>query len=106
MSIRPAGVAPPVVRHQLPQTYFEEVGTHAREQVVAFEDRGDEHAPLPPPDPLRNFHTPPTLPPALPLKPISITQPDGPSWHLVRMMASRVYGVGSCGPRQTWNLST
>jgi primary-amine oxidase len=40
------------------------------------------HAPLPPPDPLRNFHTPPVQPAAVPLKPISITQPDGPSWLL------------------------
>jgi Cu2+-containing amine oxidase len=73
-------------------SHAHEVGT-TRVQVVAFEDRGDDHAPLPPPDPMRNFHTPPTLPPAVPLKPISITQPDGPSWHLVRV-SSHVYGVG------------
>eukprot|EP00976_Prorocentrum_cordatum_P110020 1195122-Prorocentrum_minimum.AAC.1 len=50
-------------------------------QVVEFADNGG--APVPPADPLRNFLGPNT-PGALPLKPLRITQPEGPSFVVVR----------------------
>jgi len=50
---------------------------HQTMQVVEFEDRGG--APIPPPDPLRNYIGE-AAPPAFPLKPLHITQPQGPSF--------------------------
>ena len=53
---------------------------HQTMKVIEFEDNGKVH--LPPPDPLRNF-VDPCAPPSIPLKPLNITQPDGPSYLVV-----------------------
>ncbi|KAK3233064.1 hypothetical protein CYMTET_56619 [Cymbomonas tetramitiformis] len=48
-------------------------------RVISVHD--EELVPIPPPDPLRNYIGE-RVPGALPLKPLSVVQPEGPSYHV------------------------